>query len=238
MNTMTSPPKTENQEKQPPGPQRRVTLPAVLGIAFLALIGLVGFLGWRAIDSVGDAIPTVDDVVEVFEPEPYADIGPVVVTAIWDLGELTTVEMVEHTYIEKGTDGGWLSWARGDSLSMFVVAEIGAGVDLTTLTPADFEVSDDGIVAVTLPKATIQYAAMDNDSTVVIDRQVGLFTKGDPQLETEARQTAEQILLDQAMEAGILDRAETNAVNVLSSFLVSLGYEEAQITFEELSPSR
>jgi hypothetical protein len=193
---------------------------------------MVGFLGWRAIDSVGDAIPTPADVVEVFEPAPYAEIGPVVVTAIWDLGELTTVEMVEHTYLEKGIDGGWLSWARGDSLSMFVVAEIGAGVDLTQLTPADFEVTEDGVVALALPRAEVLYTAVDNDSTAVIDRQVGLFTKGDPQLESEARQTAETILLDQAMEAGILERAETNAVNVLSNFLVSLGYTDADITFE------
>lgn len=233
MNTMTTPPRTENQqEQQPPSPQRRITLPAVFGIGFLVLIGLVGFLGWRAIDSVGDAIPSVGDVAEVFEPEPYQDIGPVVVTAIWDLGELTTVEMVEHTYLEKGTDGGWLSWARGDSLSMFVVAEVGAGVDLSQLVPTDFEVSEDGVVSVALPKAEIHYTAMDNDSTVVIDRQVGLFTKGDPDLETEARQAAETILLDQAMEAGIIERAETNAVNVVSNFLVSLGYTDAEITFE------
>jgi hypothetical protein len=233
MDTMTTPPQTEDQQKQQPSPQRRITLPAVLGIAFLVMIGLVGFLGWRAIDSVGDAIPSAADVAEVFEPEPYVDIGPVVVTAIWDLGELTTVEMVEHTYIEKGTDGGWLSWARGDSLSMFVVAEVGAGVGLNRLTPSDFEVSDDGVVAVTLPNAEIHYIAMDNDSTVVIDRQMGLFTKGDPQLETEARQTAETILLDQAMEAGILERAETNATNVLSNFLISLGYTDAEISFED-----
>lgn len=231
MDTMTTPPTTDHQLEPTRPPERRITLPAVFGIGFLVLIGLVGFLGWRAIDTVGEAIPTPADVVEVFEPEPFQDIGPVVVTAIWDLGELTTVEMVEHTYIEKGTDGGWLSWARGDSLSMFVVAEVGAGVDLTQLTSADFEVSDEGVVTVALPQAEIHYTDMDNDSTVVIDRQVGLFTKGDPQLETEARQVAETILLDQAMEAGILERAETNAVNVLSNFLVSLGYTDVEISF-------
>lgn len=226
---MTTPPETQ----QPPEPkQRRVTLPAVLGIGLFVLIGVGAFLGWRAVSNVADAIPTPADVAEVFEPEPYEDIGPVVVTAIWDLGELTTVEYVEHTYIEKGTDGGWLAWARGDNLSMFVVAEIGAGVDLSSLTPADFDVSEDGVVSVTLPAAEVQYTAMDNDSTIVIDRQVGLFTKGDPNLETEARQAAEQILLDQAFEGGILDRAEANAINVLSNFLISLGYTEVDISFE------
>ena len=230
METMTQPPNTDQQPT--PKPPRRITLPAVIGVAVLLGTGILGFLGWRALSTVADAIPTPADVVEVFEPEPYEDVGPVVVTAIWDLGELTTVEYVEHTYIEKGTDGGWLAWARGDSLSMFVVAEIGAGVDLSTLTPVDFDVSEDGIVSVTLPAAEIHYTAMDNDSTVVIDRQVGLFTKGDPNLETDARQAAETILLEQAMEAGILDKAEANAESVLSNFLVSLGYEGAEVSFE------
>ena len=230
METTTQPPDTDKEPTPPP--PRRITLPAVIGIAVLLGIGILGFLGWRALSTVADAIPTPSDVVEVFEPDPYEDIGPVVVTAIWDLGELTTVEYVEHTYIEKGTDGGWLAWARGDSLSMFVVAEIGAGVDLSSLTPAAFEVSDDGIVSVALPAAEVHYTAMDNDSTVVIDRQVGLFTKGDPDLETEARQAAETILLDQAMEAGILEKAEDNAETVVSNFLISLGYQGAEITFE------
>ncbi|MEA1903431.1 MAG: DUF4230 domain-containing protein [Actinomycetota bacterium] len=226
---MTRPPETESTPPAPRPP--RVTFPAVVAIAFLAIVALFGFLTWRAVSNAVDGVPTVADIQEAFAPQPYEDIGPVVVTAIWDLGELTTVEMVEHTYIEKGTDGGWLAWARGDSLSMLVVAEIGAGVDLTTLTPADFDVSDDGVVSLQLPHAEIHYTAMDNEATVVIDREVGLFTKGDSQLESEARQLAETILLNQAIETGILESAETNTTKVLTNFLISLGYSNVEITF-------
>ena len=127
MDTMTKPPETETTPPQPR--PRRITFPAVVAIAFLAIVGAFGYLTWKAVSGAVDAVPTVADIQEVFAPEPYEDIGPVVVTAIWELGELTTVEMVEHTYVEKGTDGGWLQWARGDSLSMFVVAEIGACID-------------------------------------------------------------------------------------------------------------
>ena len=221
------------QDTAPSRPRRRITLPAVIGIAVLAIVGFAGYLMWRAISTAIDAVPTVADIEAAFAPEPYEEIGPVVVTAIWELGELTTVEMIEHTYIEKGTDGGWLQWARGDSLSMFVVAEIGAGVDLTSLTMSDFEVSDDGAVSLELPRAQIHYAAVDNDATVVIDREVGLFTKGDPNLETDARRAAETVLLDQALEAGILEHAEANAVKVLTNFLMGLGYSEVQITFAD-----
>lgn len=229
MDTMTRPPETETTP--PPPRPRRITFPAVVAIAFLTIVGGFGYLTWKAVSGAVDAVPTVADIQEAFAPEPYEDIGPVVVTAIWELGELTTVEMVEHTYIEKGTDGGWLQWARGDSLSMFVVAEVGAGVDLTTLVPTSFDVSQSGVVSFELPRAEIHYAATDNESTVVIDREVGLFTKGDPQLETDARQAAETILLDQALEAGILEHAETNAVKVLTNFLTGLGYSDVDISF-------
>ena len=62
---------------------------------------------------------------------------------------------------------------------------------------------------------------------------MGLFTKGDPQLETEARRAAETILLDQALEAGILEEAETNAVKVLTNFLTGLGYNDVEIEFSD-----
>ncbi|MDX1467784.1 MAG: DUF4230 domain-containing protein [Acidimicrobiia bacterium] len=225
--TRTPKPRTSALKRQP----RRVTLPAVVGIALLAIVGFAGYLMWRAISSAIDAVPTVADIEAAFAPEPYEEIGPVVVTAIWELGELTTVEMIEHTYIEKGTDGGWLQWARGDSLSMFVVAEIGAGVDLTSLTMSDFEVSEDGVVSLELPRAEVHYTAVDNEATVVIDREVGLFTKGDPNLETDARRAAETVLLDQALAAGILEHAEANAVKVLTNFLMGLGYSEVEISF-------
>jgi hypothetical protein len=231
METLTKPP--EAQQPPPPEKPRRVTFPAVVAIAFLAIVGTFGYLIWQAVGNAAEALPTVADIEEVFAPQPYEEIGPVVVTAIWELGELTTVEMVEHTYIEKGTDEGWLQWARGDSVSMFVVAEIGAGVDLTTLTPRDFDVSEEGVVSLALPRAEVHYAATDNESTVVIDREVGLFTKGDPQLETEARRAAETVLLDQALEAGILEHAEKNAVNVLTNFLVGLGYSAVEIDFTD-----
>lgn len=229
MDTMTEPVKTQTEPLL--RPQRRITFPAVLAIAFLAIVGTFGYLTWNAVSKAVDAVPTVADIEQVFAPEPYEEIGPVVVTAIWELGELTTVEMIEHAYIEKGTDEGWLQWARGDSLSMFVVAEIGAGVDLTTLTPRDFDVSETGVVSLDLPRAEIHYTATDNESTVVIDREVGLFTKGDAQLETEARRAAETVLLDQALEAGILEHAEKNAVNVLTNFLIGLGYSAVEIDF-------
>jgi hypothetical protein len=86
-----------------------------------------------------------------------------------------------------------------------------------------------GEVAVQLPAAAIQYVAVDNDATQVIDRSTGLFTKGDPRLETDARQVAEDVLVAQALESGILEQAADNAAKVITNFLLSLGYSDVVV---------
>ena len=144
--------------------------------------------------------------------EKYSEVGQSVVDKVRDIAALTTVEVVQSTTIEKGNDFGWLNWARGDRVFMFVVAKIGAGIDFERFYTGSFEVEkESGTVTVRMPPAHITYVAIDNTQTQVIDRSTGVFTKGDPKLESDARQVAEKVLRDAAIEAGILDRAEKNA---------------------------
>ncbi len=195
----------------------------------LAALAVLAIWGVRSIIS---SIPTPSDLAEALEPEPYEEIGPVVVTSIRDLANLTTVEVVEYTIVEKGTDSSWLDWARGDSLRLFAVANIGAGVDLSQVTIRDVSVDPTGVVEITIPAAEIQYVAVDNDATQILEREVGLLTKGDPRLESDARQVAEEVLVQSALESGILDKAEDNAQTVLTDFLLSLGYQDVVVEFE------
>ena len=202
-------------------------------VAILVLViglGLLTFWGVRAVIS---AIPTPGDIANVFEPEPYEEIGPVTITAIRDLAQLTTVETVQYTMVEKGTDEGWLAWARGDSLRMFAVARIGAGVDLSQLTVRDVTVDAEGVVDLQLPAAAIQYVDPDEDATQVLERDVGIFTSGDPGLESDVRRIADEVLVDNAIEEGILEKAEDNARSVLTDFLLSVGYSDVVVEFEE-----
>lgn len=205
--------------------------PSVLVTILVLVIGL-GLLTWWGVRVVLDAIPSTADIAGVFEPEPYEEIGPVTITAIRDLAQLTTVESVQYTVVEKGTDEGWLAWARGDSLRMFAVARIGAGVDLSELTVRDVVVGEDGVVEVSLPAAAIQYVDPDEDATQVLERDTGVFTSGDPGLESDVRRIADEVLVENAIEAGILEQAEGNARSVLTDFLLSLGYADVDITFD------
>ena len=202
----------------------------VLGL--LILILAIGALLFWGIRSVADSIPTPGDLVDAVQPQPFEEIGPTVVRSITDLSNLTTVELVEYTIVEKGTDGGFLDWANGDKLQLFAVARIGAGINLGEVTVRSFTLSDDGVVELTVPSATIQYVAVDNQATQILDRETGLFTKGDPRLETDARRVAEDVLKQAALDEGILLKAEENARQVITNFLLNLGYRGVVIDFE------
>ncbi|GMQ86070.1 MAG: hypothetical protein BMS9Abin07_1642 [Acidimicrobiia bacterium] len=162
--------------------------------------------------------------------EPFEEVGLVVVDELQELAELTTVEMVETTTIQRGDDHGILNLALGDRLFLFAAARIGAGVDLSKLTEDSFAVNQEtGTLAIEIPRAEIFYTYLDSDSTTVLDRDTGLLTKGDDQLESVTRADSERILQAQAIEAGILDRAQTSAETFLTGFFTSLGYTEVVV---------
>ncbi len=163
--------------------------------------------------------------------DEYTDVGQSVVEQVRNVAQLTTVEVVESTTIEKGNDFGWLNWARGDRVFMFAVAKIGAGIDFERFYSGSFEVdTESGTVTVEMPPAAITYIALDSEQTQVIDRSTGILTQGDAQLESDARQIAEQVLRDAAIEAGILDTADKNARNIIEGLLLELGYTRVVFT--------
>lgn len=204
----------------------RVSL-VLLGLASLVIVGSLAYIAGRAVKATDDL---ADAAVVITGEGEFTNYGPLTVQTIKNLAELTTVEFVEYTTIEKGDDRGWLNWARGDRISMFAVARIGAGVDLDALSSDDVFVDrEEGRAVIRVPSADITYIAVDSEATHVYDRDTGVFTKGDPQLERAARLAAEEVLVDLALETGILDRAEDRAVEVLTDLIESLGYTDVSI---------
>ncbi len=84
---------------------------------------------------------------------------------------------------------------------------------------------ENGTLFVTLPPAEVFIATLDNEKSYVYDRDTGALTHGDTNLETTARQAAEQEIYKAAMEDGILDLAQQNAEHFLEKFFEALGYE-------------
>lgn len=219
-------------EPAPDQPRRGPGVGTALLVGILVSLALLAGLVVWGIRSISDAVPTPGDLSAALEPEPYQEIGPTVVRSIRDLSNLTTVEMVEYTIVEKGTDEGFLAWARGDSLELFAVARIGAGVDLGGVSVRSFDLSEDGVVELVVPAAEVQYVAVDNEATQILDRDTGLFTSGDPRLESDARRIADESLRQAALDEGILEMAEENAREVITNFLLNLGYRDVILEFE------
>lgn len=195
----------------------------VVGVMFGASV--LAFLAGRATEAVSE--------LTLIPAEEFQAVGDVDVQSLRDLAELTTVEMVLATTVEKGTDRGWLNWATGDSISMLVVAEVGAGVDLAAIDDGDVTVDTDlKQVEIRLPAASVTHVAVDNEATGVYDRTTGIFTNGDPNLERSARLAAEELIVADALDRGILAAAERSAVSALTDFLRALGYEDVSVVVE------
>ncbi|MFP5333429.1 MAG: DUF4230 domain-containing protein [Acidimicrobiia bacterium] len=208
-------------------PRSAKALIAAAVVVLLAGVGVVAF-------TAGRGAGTFDGWMErVFGQGETTDVGPVTITALRELAQLTTFEMVEYTVVEKADDRGWLNWATGDSVSMFVVARIGAGVDLSTLTADRLQADrETGVVTVRLPAPEISYVDVDEEQTTVYDRDTGIFTSGNPNLESAARLAAEEILVQAAFDEGLLDRAAAEAEAVITTFLETLGYTDVIVTVE------
>ena len=68
------------------------------------------------------------------------------------------------------------------------------------------------------------------EQTRIYSRETGLFSRVDPNLETEVRREAERQLRESFLADGILETAEQNARQTLTRFLEGFGFE--QITIE------
>lgn len=192
--------------------------------AALVVVAIAAFV-------VGRGVDTADGWMNrIFGEGEVTNVGPVTITALRELAQLTTFEMVEYTVVEKADDRGWLNWATGDRVSMFVVARIGAGVDLSVLTEGSVDADPEtGVVEIRLPSPALTYVDVDEEQTTVYDRDTGLFTSGNPNLEQSARLAAEEVLVDAALERGLLERAAEEARVVITAFVESLGYTDIEV---------
>jgi hypothetical protein len=118
-----------------------------------------------------------------------------------------------------------------DAILLVAAADVRAGVDLAKLGPADVVVDIDARKAkIRLPPGEILSSALDGDKTYVHTRKTGVLARRRENLETRARKEAENTLVQAALEAGILARAEENATRVVGELVRSLGYEHVDVT--------
>ncbi|MRS04172.1 DUF4230 domain-containing protein, partial [bacterium] len=112
-----------------------------------------------------------------------------------------------------------------DRLLLVAHGTIIAGVDLEKLTPADLWL-ENGVLNVRLPAAEVFIASLDNEKSYIYERETSILRQSDPNLETLAKQSAEQEIKKAAIDDGILEVAQQNAESYLSRLFLALGYAD------------
>lgn len=163
-------------------------------------------------------------VAQLTNPTPTIIPDPVTyINEIRALARLETIQYSVEKVITAETGQGTFGFAFGDRLLFVAHGIVIAGIDMEKLLPEDMRY-DGNVLYVNLPPAEIFIATLDNEKSYVYDRETGLLTKGETDLETLARQTAEQEILKAALEDGILVQAQRNAEAYLIKFFAALGF--------------
>lgn len=202
----------------------------ILTIAALAVVGGVWSIQrttQRAMQPVSDMTSELStQVAKILHPTPTVLPDPVtIINQIRQLARLETIQYSVEKVITAEVGQGSLAPLFGDKLLFVGHGYVTAGIDLQDIHSQDFLV-DDGVIRVRLPEAEIFDATLDNDKSYVYDRETGLLTHGDINLETTARQVAEDQIKQAALDDGILAQAQTNAESYMQSLLNKLGYSQ------------
>jgi hypothetical protein len=153
---------------------------------------------------------------------------PTVVRQIQQLQRLETVVF----NMDKIISGGWESrylptFLAGERLLLVVDGDVTAGVDLGRIAAANIIVSGQTI-RMKIPDAEIFATRVDNERSRVYSRETGLFTRVDPNLESDVRREAERQVRQAALDNGILRVAAANARTTMTSFLRGLGFGQPE----------
>jgi hypothetical protein len=153
---------------------------------------------------------------------------PTVVRQIQQLQRLETVAF----NMDKIISGGWESrylptFLAGERLLLIVAGDVTAGVDLGRIAAANIVVSGHTI-RMKIPDTEIFATRVDNQRTRVYSRETGLFSRVDPNLESDVRREAERQVRQAALDNGILQVAAANARTTLQSFLRGLGFDQPE----------
>lgn len=211
-------------------------------VIVLLLIALVALVIWLAPDirarlsPLGEARETLErEVGELLHPTPTIRPSPAtIVREIQSLSRLETVVYTVEKVITAESGQGALAFLFGDKLLLVAHGQVIAGVDLGKVQEGDVTVTADDQVVLTLPPAEVFVVRLDNEKTFVYDRETGVFGMK-PDLETAARQAAEQEILRAALADGILETADRNARSFLEGFIKGFGFRE--VVFVRATPA-
>lgn len=177
---------------------------------------------FQQVNQANEALQT--QVSQLMNPTPTIIPDPVTyINEIRALARLETIQYSIEKVITAEVGQGTFGFAFGDKLLFVAHGIVIAGIDMEKMQPGDMRM-ENGVLYVKLPPTEIFIATLDNEKSYVYDRQTGVLTKPDPNLETLVRQRAEEEILKAAIEDGILEQARINAEAYLTKFFAALGF--------------
>src|SRR5512134_1870187 len=177
---------------------------------------------FQQVNQANQALQT--QVSNLLNPTPTIIPDPVTyINEVRALARLETIQYSIEKVITGETGGGTFQALFGDKILFVGHGTVIAGIDLQKLQPEDMRY-ENGVLTVRLPPAEIFIAALNNEKSYVYDRETGVLTRPDINLETLVRQRAEEEILKAALEDGILQQAQTNAEAYLLKFFAALGF--------------
>ncbi|HSQ40178.1 MAG TPA: DUF4230 domain-containing protein [Anaerolineales bacterium] len=177
---------------------------------------------FQQVNQANQALQT--QMANLLNPTPTIIPDPVTyINEIRALARLETIQYSVEKVITGQTGGGSFETLFGDKILFVGHGTVIAGIDMDKLRPEHMRY-ENGVLTVNLPPAEIFIATLDNEKSYVYNRDTGLLTKPDPNLETLVRQRAEEEILKAALEDGILEQAQINAEAYLIKFFATLGF--------------
>jgi hypothetical protein len=170
-----------------------------------------------------------EGIEQILNPTPTILPDPVtIIREVRGLSRLETATYTVEKIITAESQQGPFAFLFGDRLILVAHGQVIAGVDLAKLEESDITVGEGGRVDVVLPQAEVFVTALDSEQSYVFHRDTGVIgMKVD--LETEARQAAEEEILNAALEDGILEMAQGNAKSYIRHLILTLGFKEVHI---------
>jgi hypothetical protein len=213
----------------------------ILILLFLAVVAVFGLL-WNSYQQAHQAIQPVREltanlgtqVALVLNPTPTIIPDPVtIIHEVRTLARLETIQYSVEKVITAESGQGPFGFLFGDRLLLVAHGTVIAGFDLRKLNPQDLKVENE-VLMVRLPDPEIFLATLDNQKSYIFDRDTGILSKGNIDLETSARRAAENEIEQAALDDGILSQARVNGENYLSSLFRQLGFPE--VIFVQSTP--
>jgi hypothetical protein len=212
-------------------------------VGLLVIFGLTAYAVTQSVRRSTEPIAGMSaavgtEVSELLHPTPTVRPDPVtIVREVRALARLETIQYSVEKILTGEVNQGALGFLFGDRLLFVAHGVVIAGVDLGKIGPDDVWIDEQGRVYMRLPEAEIFVATLDNDKSYVYNRDTGLFTHGDLNLEATVRRSAEDEIRQAALEDGILEQARLNAENYLYRLLRTLEFEDVVFVPAETTPS-